>query len=75
MKAGDAGLLVNECIIPEQKPSRFMTIADINVMSLGGIERTERLYGELLEAAGLNVELIRYPEDAVSKCVTNTVIA
>lgn len=68
MKPGYSRLLINECIIPERKPSRFMTVADMNMMSLGGMDRTERQYRELIEAEGLKVESIYWPGDEVSEC-------
>jgi hypothetical protein len=40
MKPGYSRLLVNEWIIPEQKASRFMAIEDMDMMGLGGMERT-----------------------------------
>jgi hypothetical protein len=55
MKPGYSRLLVNECIIPEQTSSRFMTIAGMSMTSLEGWKGRRGQYRELLEAAGLKV--------------------
>jgi hypothetical protein len=42
MKPGYSRVLVNEWVVRERNPSRFMTIGDMNMMSVGGVERTEK---------------------------------
>jgi hypothetical protein len=75
MKPGYSRLLVNEWIIPERKASRFMTIEDMNMMGMGGMERTERQHRDLLEAAGLKVSNIYYANDSFSESVIEAMVA
>jgi hypothetical protein len=74
MKPGYSRVLVNEWVVPERNPSRFMTIGDMNMMSIGGMERTEKQHRELLEAAGLKVEKIYYAGDSFSCSVIEAVV-
>jgi hypothetical protein len=75
MKPGYSRLLINEWIIPEHKASRFMTIEDMNMMSVSGMERTEQQHRELLEAAGLKVAKIYYADDSFSESVIEAMVA
>ncbi|EHK96043.1 putative Sterigmatocystin 8-O-methyltransferase [Glarea lozoyensis 74030] len=75
MEPSYSRLLVNEWVIPERGASRFMTIEDMNMMALSGMERTERQHGELLEAAGLKISNIFYANDSFSKSVIEAVVA
>jgi hypothetical protein len=75
IKSGYRRLLINEWIIPEQKVSRFMTIEDMNMMGLGGMERTEKQHRDLLEAAGLKVSNIYYANDSFSESVIEAMMA
>lgn len=53
MEHGYSGLIINDWIVPESAPSKFMTAQDLNLMSVQeGMERTLALHREYLEKAG-----------------------
>lgn len=59
MKPGYSKLLINEMVVPLKGASLFTVQSDFNMMaSLGGMERTEEQWRELLGEAGLEVERI-----------------
>ncbi|KAI8632505.1 sterigmatocystin 8-O-methyltransferase [Xylariaceae sp. FL1651] len=69
MKPGYSKLLLHEMIVPEQGASPFHAMLDLSMMAFnGGMERTERMWKELLGKAGLEVVEIWPPlqEDADS---------
>lgn len=56
MKEGYSKLLIDEFCIPDRDPCAFAMRSDFMVMSLAGaVERTERQWSTLLEAAGLKI--------------------
>ena len=75
MVPGYSRLLINDWIVPERGASRFMTAQDINMMSLAGIERTEKQHREQLEAAGLSISKIFRPNDTISESVIEAVLS
>ncbi|KAL9119115.1 MAG: hypothetical protein Q9187_004328 [Circinaria calcarea] len=59
MKPGYSKLLLDEMVVPLQGASLFTVQSDFNMMaSLGGMERTERQWRELLGEVGLEIERI-----------------
>jgi len=67
MKPGYSKLLLHEMIIPEQGASPFHAMLDLSMMVFnGGMERTEKMWKELLSKAGLEVVQVWLPpeEDA-----------
>lgn len=76
MKPGHSKLIVNEWIIPEVGPTKFMTAGDFNMMSgSSGMERTEALHREYLEKAGLKITKIFDPGDHISEAVIEAEVA
>lgn len=76
MEPGYSRLIVNEWIIPESAPSKFMTAQDLNLMSVqGGMERTLALHREYLEKAGLKITNVFWPEDGISEAVIEADVA
>lgn len=56
MKPGYSKLLISDHILPEQNCPLHSFGRDINMMALhGGVERSERQWKALLEAAGLEI--------------------
>ena len=56
MKAGYSRILLNEAIIPKTNCSSWFGAADINLMAiLGGMERTEKQWIDLLRSVDLDV--------------------
>jgi hypothetical protein len=56
MKPGYSRLLIYENVLPEQNASWKMTSLDFIMMAnAGGIERTEGMWKELVEASGLKI--------------------
>ncbi|CAG9998313.1 unnamed protein product [Clonostachys byssicola] len=67
MKPGYSKLLIHEMLIPEEKASTFHSMLDMTMMAFSsGMERTERQWRELLNAAGFQVVKVWLPlqEDA-----------
>lgn len=56
MKAGYSKILLNEAIIPKTNCGSWFAAADINVMAiLGGMQRTEKQWIDLLQSVDLEV--------------------
>ncbi|MGH9282845.1 MAG: methyltransferase [Acidimicrobiales bacterium] len=53
--APDGKLLLLECVLPEGDEPHFGKVLDIFLMPLGGIERTEAEYADLLARAGFRL--------------------
>ena len=69
-------LLVNQWVVPEQGATSFMTHQDFNMMGVyAAVERTEQKWQDLLKNAGLRIEKIWRPDDAVSECLIEAVLA
>jgi hypothetical protein len=67
MKPGYSKLLLHEMIIPERGASPFHAMLDLSMMAFnGGMERTEKMWKDLLSKAGLEVVKVWLPleEDA-----------
>jgi hypothetical protein len=68
MKPGYSKLLVNDIMLPPSRPSRLAAAVDMQVMMMvAGRERTEDMFRELLEMAGLKVvQVWRHPSSVTS---------
>lgn len=76
MEPGYSRLIINEWIVPESAPSKFMTVQDLNLMSVqGGMERTLLLHRDYLEKAGLKITNIFWPGDTISEAVIEAGVA
>jgi hypothetical protein len=76
MRPGYSRLIVNEWIVPAKGASAFMTAQDMNMMSVGGgMERTEALHREYIEAAGLKISGIYGANDKISESVIEVQVA
>jgi len=76
MTPGYSKVIINDWIVPEQEASKFMTAQDWNMMSIGGgMERTEDLHREYLDAAGLKITGIWRADDKISESVIECEIA
>lgn len=76
MTPGYSRLIVNEWVVPDTGATRFMAAQDLNMLSsFGAMERTEALYREYLEKAGLKVVRIYRPANKVSECVVKAEVA
>ena len=51
-------ILITDTAIPGVHASREMALQDLNMMSFGGLERTEREWSTLLDSAGLKLVTI-----------------
>ena len=51
-------ILIVETIIPEIDAPRHMALQDINMMSFGGMERTQLQWESLLGKASLSIEKV-----------------
>ena len=68
MKPGYSRILVNDIMLPPFKPSRLATAVDMQVgIMVAGRERTEDMFRELLEKAGLSIVRVwRHPSSVTS---------
>ena len=46
-------ILISDNVVPEQGAPRSVALQDINMMCLGGMERTQSQWKDLLEGVGL----------------------
>ena len=51
-------ILITDNVVPEMGASRHMALQDINMMSFGGMERTQLQWESLLGRAGLSIKKI-----------------
>ena len=69
-------LLINQWVVPAQGATTFMTYQDFNMMSVyAGMERTEQQWQDLLKNAGLRIEKIWRPDDAVGGFLIEAMLA
>jgi hypothetical protein len=54
----DSKILIVETVVPNERAPLWAGLLDINMMSMGGIERSERMWVDLLESAGLKVNKV-----------------
>jgi len=67
---GGCLFIAEKVIIPGNDPG-FAKLLDLNMLAIGGKERTEGQYGDLLEAAGLQLRVIHVtpgPIDLIEAC-------
>jgi hypothetical protein len=74
MKRGYSRLLIADSVLPDVGASVFGSLFDINMMTLSGIERTERHWRELLEGEGLQVTNILPPKDGKGDSIIEVVL-
>jgi len=60
----DSRLLITDMVVPNTNAPRQMAWEDLNMMTIGGVERTERQWQRLLESAGLEITKIWRKKDA-----------
>lgn len=66
MKPGYSKLILNEIVLPDKRAPLQMALWDMQMMVvLGGRERTERAWRQLLESVGLEVVGIWQPPGAM----------
>lgn len=46
-------IIIADMVLPNTQAPRDMALQDLNMMSFGGMERTERQWRDLLDASGL----------------------
>ena len=51
-------IIIADIVLPNKKAPRDMALQDLNMMSFGGMERTERQWMELIEDSGLSLRKI-----------------
>ena len=54
-------IVIADMALPNAGASRFGALLDVGMMTLAGMERTERNWRELLESVGLRIMNIRNP--------------
>ncbi|KAK4696371.1 hypothetical protein P7C71_g1528, partial [Lecanoromycetidae sp. Uapishka_2] len=57
-------IVIVDQVLPDTGASAFSAFMDLSMMTFGGMERTERQWGELLEGVGLSVVRIEGPNAA-----------
>ena len=51
-------ILITDTVVPEMGAPRHVALQDINMMSFGGMERTQLQWEILLKTAGLSIKRI-----------------
>lgn len=75
LKSGYSKVLIHELIVPETGASTWVSVQDVNMMSLCGLaERSERDWHEIIARAGYSVEKIYWAEDGVSESVIEIIV-
>lgn len=54
-------LVIMDTVLPSIGATAYATLLDINMMTIAGIERTDRQWRELLEAEGLKIVDVKTP--------------
>jgi hypothetical protein len=76
MEPGYSKVIISEWVVPERGATKFMTAQDLDILSFGGgMERTQALHPEYVEAAGFRITGIWQPDDNISECVIELDIA
>ena len=70
-------IVIADMVLPNVGSSLFGSLLDVGMMTLAGIERTERHWRELLQSLGLQVISIRHPtrEENESASIIEAVLA
>ncbi|KAL8828619.1 MAG: hypothetical protein Q9191_002478 [Dirinaria sp. TL-2023a] len=63
MTRGYSRVVVVDAVLPDVDASLFAALLDVNMMTLSGIERTERHWRDLLTSVGLSVEEMRMGQE------------
>lgn len=75
MKGGYSKILLNEAIIPETNCSSWFGAADINVMAiLGGMQRNEKQWIDLLQSVNLDVVKIWNSPDEGDEAIIEAIL-
>lgn len=70
MKPGYSKLLIHEQVMPETGAGEWVTLQDINMMSLCGVaERTEEHWRSIIDDADLVVSAVYLSRDGVSESI------
>lgn len=58
MDAAASRLLITDMVVANTNAAKEMAWEDLNMMTIGGIERTERHWRRLLEESGFQIQMI-----------------
>ena len=61
MKQGHSRIIILDAVLPNVGATLGSVLLDINMMTIGGMERTERQWRDLLESERLKIVQIREP--------------
>lgn len=70
----DSRIIISECVIPDEKPSRHEVWRDIQMLIIAGVERTESMWAKLLHSVGLKIEGI-YKAEGSSTAAGSSIVA
>ena len=74
MERGKSRLLVSEIIMPLREVDIQTAWSDINMLTFGGMERSEKQWRELLEKAGLRLDKVYSEAGRSNHCVIEAVL-
>ena len=66
-------ILITDTVIPEIGAPRHVALQDINMMTFGGMERTQIQWKGLLKAAGLSVKRFWVDEGNLQNAIEATI--
>ena len=61
LRRGYSRIVIMDAVLPSMGASAYSSLLDINMITLAGIERTDRHWRELLEGVGMKVVNIKVP--------------
>lgn len=67
-------VLIADMVLPDINCPRDLAMQDLNMMSLGGMERSESDWRRLLESAGLSLRKVWLNEDGPKHAVVEAVL-
>ena len=67
-------ILIADMVLPDVDAPRDMALQDLNMMSFGGMERSEQQWRELIESAELVLRRIWLSKDGAKHAVVEAVL-
>lgn len=67
-------IIIADMVLPNMQAPRDMALQDLNMMSFGGMERTESQWRELITSAGLRLKKIWKGESGAKHSVIEAVL-
>lgn len=70
----DSRILIADMVLPDIGCNRDLASQDVNMMSLGGMERSETQWKQLLESSGLEMRKVWSNEDGPKHAIVEAAL-